>query len=43
MILDPESEGDKVLEFVGDLLSKLDGLQGKAYTYKTYQKNFKVF
>ena len=42
MILDPESEGAKVLEYVGSLLSRLDGLQSKAFTYKTYQKNFKV-
>ncbi len=42
MILDPETESDKVLDYVGSLLSKLDELQSKAFTYKTYQKNFKV-
>ena len=42
MILDPESDGEAVLTFVGELLSKLDQLQTKAFTYKNYQKNFKV-
>ena len=42
MILDPESSGDSVLKFVGELLLKLDQLQSKAFTYKNYQKNFKV-
>lgn len=42
MILDPESEGSKVLEYVGGLLSQMDGLQEKAFTYKSYQKSFKV-
>jgi len=42
MILDPESEGSKVLEYVGGLLSRMDGLQEKAFTYKSYQKSFKV-
>ncbi len=42
MILDPDTESDKVLEYVGSLLSTLDELQSKAFTYKTYQKNFKV-
>lgn len=42
MITDPESDGDVVMEFVGGLMSRLDGLQKKAFTYKSYQKNFKV-
>lgn len=42
MILNPESPGDEVLGYVGDLLSRLDVLQSKAFTYKNYQKNFKV-
>ena len=42
MILDPESSSENVLKFVGELLSKLDQLQTKAFTYKNYQKNFKV-
>ncbi len=42
MILDAESDGVKVLGFVGELLGKLDSLQEKAFTYKSYQKSFKV-
>ena len=42
MILDPESDGEQVLDYVGGLLSKLEGLQEKAFTYKSFQKSFKV-
>ena len=42
MIIDPESNSETVLQFVSDLLSKLDKLQEKSVTYKNYQKNFKV-
>ena len=42
MITDPESDGQEVMEFVGGLLSRLEGLHKKAFTYKSYQKNFKV-
>lgn len=42
MIIDPESNGETILQFVGELLSKLDMLQEKAVTYKNYQKHFKV-
>ena len=42
MILDPESNNETVLKFVGQLLSKLDQLHAKAVTYKNYQKTFKV-
>ena len=42
IILDPESDGERVLSFVGGLLSKLNALQDKAFTYKSYQKSFKV-
>lgn len=42
MILDPNSASSKVQGFLGDLLEKLDELQQQAYTYKTYQKSFKV-
>lgn len=42
MITDPESDGDVVMEFVSGLMSRLEGLQKKAFTYKSYQKNFKV-
>lgn len=42
MITDPESNPDEVLEFVGGLMAQLEGLHKKAFTYKSYQKNFKV-
>ena len=42
MIIDPDSNGETILQFVSELLSKLDKLQEKAVTYKNYQKNFKV-
>lgn len=42
MIIDPDSNGETILEFVSELLSKLDQLQEKAIIYKNYQKNFKV-
>ena len=42
IILDANSESSKVQDFLVNLLEKLDELQQQAYTYKTYQKNFKV-
>ena len=42
MIIDPDSNGEAILQFVSELLSKLDKLQEKAIIYKNYQKNFKV-
>ena len=42
MITDPESNADQVMEFVGGLMARLEGLHKKAFTYKSYQKNFKV-
>ena len=42
MIIDPDSNGETILQFVSELLSKLDKLQEKAIIYKNYQKNFKV-
>lgn len=42
MILDPTSEGEKVLEYLEELINKLENLQEKAFQYKTHQKNFKV-
>ena len=42
MVLDPEADEEKVREFVSDLLERLEGLLGKATTFKSYQKNFKV-
>ena len=41
-ILDPQSEHEKVTKYVEELLGRLDALQEKAFTYKSYQKNFKV-
>jgi len=40
--LDPQSEGDKVLEYMGQLIHKLNELQDKAFQYKSFQKDFKV-
>ena len=42
MILDPQSEGSKVLDYVRDLLSQMEQLQERAFTYRSYQKSFKV-
>lgn len=42
MITDPESDAEKVMDFVGGLISRLEALHKKAFTYKSYQKNFKV-
>ncbi len=41
-ILDPTSNGDKVLDQLGELIIKLNELQEKAFQYKSYQKAFKV-
>ena len=43
MITDPESDADQVMEFVGGLMLRLEGLHKKAFTYKSYQKSFKVY
>ena len=40
--MDANSDSVKVQKFLGDLLGRLDDLQQTAYTYKNYQKNFKV-
>ena len=42
MILSPETEGEKAMQYVGGLLERLDELQKKAFSFKTYQKTFKV-
>lgn len=42
MIIDPDSNGETILQYVSDLLSRLDKLHEKAIIYKNYQKNFKV-
>jgi dynein heavy chain len=41
-ILDPTSDGDKILDYLKELLFKLNDLQDKAFQYKSYQKAFKV-
>ncbi|XP_074661680.1 dynein axonemal heavy chain 6-like [Tubulanus polymorphus] len=42
MILDPKSEKDKVRAMLKKLLDQMEDLQKRAFTYKSYQKNFKV-
>jgi len=42
MILDVSAEKDKVRSILGRLLTQMDDLQKRAFTYKSYQKNFKV-
>ncbi|XP_059155726.1 dynein axonemal heavy chain 6-like isoform X2 [Physella acuta] len=42
MILDPQSDKDKVRTLLKKLLSTMDKLQEQAFTYKSYQKTFKV-
>ena len=42
MILSAETEGEKAIQYVGGLLERLDELQKKAYSFKAYQKTFKV-
>ncbi|XP_060075174.1 dynein axonemal heavy chain 6-like [Ylistrum balloti] len=42
MILDVNSEKDKVRNILSRLLTQMDDLQKRAFTYKSYQKNFKV-
>ena len=42
MILDPTCDGEKILDYLAGLLTKLNDLQDKAFQYKSYQKNFKV-
>ncbi|XP_041356323.1 dynein heavy chain 6, axonemal-like isoform X2 [Gigantopelta aegis] len=42
MILDASSDKEKVRNLLARLLSQMEDLQKKAFTYKSYQKNFKV-
>lgn len=42
MILDPQSDKDKVRTLLKKLLATMDKLQEQAFTYKSYQKTFKV-
>jgi dynein heavy chain len=42
MILDPTAEKSKVRNILTKLLSQMEDLQKRAFTYKSYQKNFKV-
>jgi dynein heavy chain len=41
-ILDPQTEHAKVTHYLKELLERLDALQERAFTYKSYQKTFKV-
>ena len=42
MILDPTSERSDVKNKLERMLSKMDELQKLAFTFKSYQKNFKA-
>ncbi|XP_050398729.1 dynein axonemal heavy chain 6 [Patella vulgata] len=42
MILDPNADKEKVQGLLKKLLNQMDDLQKSAFTYKSYQKNFKV-
>ena len=42
MILDAASDKEKVQTILSRLLNQMDDLQQRAFTYKSYQKNFKV-
>ncbi|KAL5020433.1 hypothetical protein ScPMuIL_003325 [Solemya velum] len=42
LILDPSADKDKVRNILKKLLNQMDDLQKHAFTYKSYQKNFKV-
>ena len=42
MILDANADKEKVRNLLSRLLSQMEDLQKKAFTYKAYQKNFKV-
>ncbi|KAL8568337.1 Dynein heavy chain 6, axonemal [Nucella lapillus] len=42
MILDPTADKDRVVSLLKKLLNQMDELQQRAFTYKSYQKNFKV-
>ena len=42
IILDLNAERDRVLALLGKLQNQMGDLQKQAFTYKSYQKNFKV-
>ncbi|XP_056004113.1 dynein axonemal heavy chain 6-like isoform X1 [Ostrea edulis] len=42
LILDSTAEKDKVQGILKRMLTQIEGLQKQAFTYKSYQKNFKV-
>ncbi|XP_046331899.2 dynein axonemal heavy chain 6-like [Haliotis rufescens] len=42
IILDVNSDTDRVKQVLTKLLNQMEDLQKRAYTYKSYQKNFKV-
>lgn len=41
-ILDPEADKETTKNYLGKLITEIEDLQRTAYTYKSYQKNFKV-
>ena len=41
-ILDASSQSSEITQYLSNLQEKMDGLQKTAFTYKSYQKNFKV-
>ena len=41
-ILDSSSQSEDIIQYLGVLQEKMDELQQTAFTYKSYQKNFKV-
>ena len=42
MLLDGEADQQQVARMLGKLLAEIDDLLKRAFTYKSYQKNFKV-
>lgn len=43
MVLDASAEPLKVKALLSRLAERIDELEKRAFTYKSYQKNFKVF
>ena len=41
-ILDSSSQSDDIIQYLGALLEKMESLNNLAFTFKSYQKNFKV-
>jgi len=42
MVLDANADPEKVTGLLGRLAERIDELERRAFTYKSYQKNFKV-